>query len=148
MNYSLGSLVFLERSLVFPILLFSSISLHCSLRNAFLSLLAILWNSVFRWVYLSYLRNHKLFHLSFRWPPKTCLLWSSHLKLVFHRTFYHQHSTYLFAYCFSPPYGLETPLVNCYTPSLFKSYVYKRLSTKLLWGYFPPHNHPKGFYLE
>ena len=35
------SLIFLKRSLVFPILLFSSISLHWSLRKAFLSLLAI-----------------------------------------------------------------------------------------------------------
>ena len=40
-------------SLVFPILLFSLISLHCSLRKSFLSLLAILWNSAFSWVYLS-----------------------------------------------------------------------------------------------
>ena len=52
-NVPLVSLVFLKRSLVFPILLFSSISLHWSLRKAFLSLLAILWNSAFRWVYLS-----------------------------------------------------------------------------------------------
>ena len=29
-------------------------SLHWSLRKAFLSLLAILWNSVFKWVYLSF----------------------------------------------------------------------------------------------
>ena len=36
------SLIFLKRSLVFPILLFSSISLDWSLRKAFLSLLAIL----------------------------------------------------------------------------------------------------------
>ena len=43
-----------KRSLVFSILLFSSISFHCSLRKAFLSLLAILWNSAFRWVYLSF----------------------------------------------------------------------------------------------
>ena len=50
----LVSLVFLKRSLVFPILLFSCISLHWSLRKAFLSLLAILWNSAFRWVYLSF----------------------------------------------------------------------------------------------
>ena len=49
----LVSPVFLKRSLVFPILLFSSISLHCSLKKAFLSLLAILWNSAFSWVYLS-----------------------------------------------------------------------------------------------
>ena len=43
-NVSLISLIFLKRSLVFAILLFSSISLHWSLRKAFLSLLAILWN--------------------------------------------------------------------------------------------------------
>ena len=44
---------FLKRSIVFPILLFSSISLPGSLRKAFLSLLAILWNSAFKWEYLS-----------------------------------------------------------------------------------------------
>ena len=44
----------LKRSLVFPILLFSSISLHWSLRRAFLSLLAVLWNSAFRCLYLSF----------------------------------------------------------------------------------------------
>ena len=38
----LVSLISLKRSLVFPILLFSSISLHWSRRNAFLSLLALL----------------------------------------------------------------------------------------------------------
>ena len=53
-NVPLVSLILLKRSLVFPILLFSSISLHWSLRKAFLSLLAILWNSAFRWVYLSF----------------------------------------------------------------------------------------------
>ena len=53
-NVSLVSLIFLKRSLVFPILLFSSISLHWSLRKAFLSLLAILWNFAFKWVYLSF----------------------------------------------------------------------------------------------
>ena len=36
------------------ILLFSSISLHCSFKKAFWSLLVILWNSAFRWVYLSF----------------------------------------------------------------------------------------------
>ena len=54
----LVSLIFLKRSLVFPILLLSSISLHCSLRKVFLSLLAILWNSAFRWVYLSFSPLH------------------------------------------------------------------------------------------
>ena len=53
-NVPLVSLIFLKRSLVFPILLFSSISLHWLLRKAFLSLLAILWNSAFKWVYLSF----------------------------------------------------------------------------------------------
>ena len=43
-----------KRSLVFPILFFSSISLHCSLKKALFSLLAILWNSAFRWGYLSF----------------------------------------------------------------------------------------------
>ena len=45
--------IFLKRSLVFTLLLFSSISLHCSLKKTFLSLLAILWNSAFSWVYIS-----------------------------------------------------------------------------------------------
>ena len=53
-NVPLVSLIFLTWSLVFPILLFSSISLHWSLRKAFLSLLAILWNSAFKWIYLSF----------------------------------------------------------------------------------------------
>ena len=51
-NIALMSPIFLKRSLVFPILLFSSISLHCSFKKDFLSLLAILWNSAFSWVYL------------------------------------------------------------------------------------------------
>ena len=52
-NVPLVSPIFLKRSLVFPILLFSSISLHCSPKKAFFSPLAILWNSAFSWVYLS-----------------------------------------------------------------------------------------------
>ena len=51
-NVPLASLIFLKRSLVFPILLFSSISFHWLLRKAFSSLLAVLWNSAFKWVYL------------------------------------------------------------------------------------------------
>ena len=57
-NVPLVSLIFLKRCLVFSILLFSSISLHCSLRNPFLSLLAVLWNSEFRWEYLSFSPLH------------------------------------------------------------------------------------------
>ena len=44
----------LKRSLVLSILLFSSISLHWSWRKTFSFLLAILWNSAFRSVYLSF----------------------------------------------------------------------------------------------
>ena len=53
-NVPLVSLIFLKRSLAFPILLFSSISLHWSLRKAFLSLLAVVWNSAFRCLYFSF----------------------------------------------------------------------------------------------
>ena len=53
-NVPLASLMFLKRSLVFPILLFSSVSLHWWQRKLFLSLLAILFNSVFRWICLSF----------------------------------------------------------------------------------------------
>ena len=58
MKCSLSILIFLKKSLVFTILLssllFSSISLHCSVWKAFLSVLTILWHSAFRWVYLSF----------------------------------------------------------------------------------------------
>ena len=54
MKYSLVIFNFLKRSLVFPILLFSSASLHCSLLEGFLTLLDILWNSAFRLVYISF----------------------------------------------------------------------------------------------
>ena len=53
-NVPLVSLIFLKRALVFHILTFSSL-FACSLRKALLSLLAILWNSAFRWMYLSFL---------------------------------------------------------------------------------------------
>ena len=53
-NVPLVSLLFLKRSLILHILFFSYIPLHWSPRKAFLSLLAILWNSAFRWVYLSF----------------------------------------------------------------------------------------------
>ena len=50
MKCSVGISNFLEEIPSLSILLFSSISLHWSLRKAFLSLLAILWNSAFKWV--------------------------------------------------------------------------------------------------
>jgi len=69
-NVPLVSLIFLKRSLVFPILLFSSISLHGSLRKASFSLLAILWNSAFKWI-----------HLFFSPLPLASLLFSAICKI-------------------------------------------------------------------
>ena len=53
-NVPLVSLMFLKRSLAFSTLLFSSVSLHWSLRKAFLPLRAIVWNTAFQWIYLSF----------------------------------------------------------------------------------------------
>ena len=76
MKYSLVSLIFLKSSLVFLILLFSSIYLHWSLRKAFLSLLVILWNSAFKWVYLSFSPWFLFLFFSqlFVRPPQTAIL--------------------------------------------------------------------------
>ena len=49
-NIPLVSPICLKRFLVFPILLFSSVSLHCSRKKVFLTLLAVLRNSAFSWV--------------------------------------------------------------------------------------------------
>ena len=83
-NIPLVSLIFLKRSLVFPILLFSSISLPWSLRKAFLSLLAILWNSAFRCLYYSFspllFASVLFFCLTTKWisymDPHISSLWS------------------------------------------------------------------------
>ena len=83
LSIPLVSLIFLKRSLVFPILLLSSISLHWSLRKAFLSLLAILWRSAWKWVYLSFppLLSCLLFSQLFVRPPQTTIL--PFLKFLF-----------------------------------------------------------------
>ena len=52
-NVPLISAMFLKRSLVFPLLLYSSRFTHYSLKKAFLSLHALLWNSAFSWIHLS-----------------------------------------------------------------------------------------------
>ena len=54
MKCSFGIPNFLEAISSLSHVLFSSISLHCSLRKSFLSLIAILCKSAFRWVYLSF----------------------------------------------------------------------------------------------
>ena len=71
-NVPLVSLIFLKRSPVFPILLFSS----------FLSLLAVLWNSAFKWVYLSF-------------TPFTSLLFTAICKALSDNHFAFLHLFYL-----------------------------------------------------
>ena len=75
-NVPLVSLTFLKRSLVFSILLFSCISLHWSLRNAFLCLLASLWKSAFKWYIFPFLLCLWLLFFSqlFVRPPQTTIL--------------------------------------------------------------------------
>ena len=69
-NVPLIAPLFLKRCLILPILLFSSISLHCSFKKAFLSLLAILWNSTVGYIFsfLPYLL-HFFFSQLFVKPP-------------------------------------------------------------------------------
>ena len=123
-NYLLVSLIFLNRSLVFSILLFSSISLHWSLRKAFLSPLAILWNSAFKWVYLSFLLYLSLlfFWQLFVRPPQTTIL----------------------PFCISLPWGWSwsLPPVQCQEPP---SIIIQALclSDLIPWLCF---SLPKGFY--
>ena len=65
-----------DLSLVFSILLFSSVSLYCSFKYAFLFLFALLWNSAFSWVYVSLSPFPFTFLLShlFVKPPLTTTL--------------------------------------------------------------------------
>ena len=112
-NVPLVSLIFLKRSLVFPMLLFSSVSLHWSLRKAFLSLLAILWNSAFRWVYLSFSPLPFAF-LSYLWG----LLRQPFLPFCIS--------------FFSWGYSWSLPPVQCHKPL---SIVLQALSDLILWIY-------------
>ena len=97
-NVPLVSLIFLKRFLVFPILLFSSISLHWSLRKAIFSLLAILWNSTLD---------------AYIFPFLLCfsLLFSSQLCVRPHRTA-------ILLFCISFPWGWSWSLspVQCHEP--------------------------------
>jgi len=98
-NVPLDSLIFLKRSLVFPILLFSSISVPWSLRKSFLSLLVTLWNSAFRWVYISF------FFLCF-------------FLLFFPQLFVSPPQTTILPFCISFSWGLSwsLPPVECHKP--------------------------------
>ena len=53
-NVPLISLIFLKKISSLSHSIFSSLYLHWSLRKSFLSLLAILWNYAFKWVYLPF----------------------------------------------------------------------------------------------
>ena len=97
-NVPLISLTFLKRSLVFPILFFSSISSHWTLRKAFLSHLAILWNTAFRWGYLL-----------FSPLPLASLLFSAICKVS-------SDSHLAFGISFSWGWSWSLPLVQCYKP--------------------------------
>ena len=52
-NFPLIAPIFLKRSLILPLQLFSSSFIHCSSKKAFFSLCAVLWKLVFSWLYLS-----------------------------------------------------------------------------------------------
>ena len=107
-NVPLISLIFLKRSLVFPILLFSFISLHWSLRKAFLSLLAILWNSAFKWLYLSFLLCFSL--------------------LFFSQLFVRSPQTTILPFCICFPWGWSWSLspIQCHEPpSIFHQALYQ-----------------------
>ena len=99
-NVSLICLIFLKRSLDFPTPLFSSISLHWSLRKAFLSLLAILQNFAFKWVYLS-----------FSPLPFTSLIFTAICKASSNNHFAFLHF-FFFLHLFLWSWSL--PLVQCY----------------------------------
>ena len=64
--------IFLKRSLVSPILLLSSISLYCSLKKAFFSFLAGLWNSL--QLSISFPFSFAFLFFLFVRPPQTTIL--------------------------------------------------------------------------
>jgi len=126
-NVPLLSLIFLKRCVGFPLLLFSSISLHRSLMKALLSLLAIFWNSAFKWVYLS-----------FSPLPLASLLFSA-----IYKAFSDNH--FAFLHFFFLAWFLSLPAIQCHEPP---SIVLQGLclSDLIPWIYFslPLYSH-KGF---
>ena len=129
MKYSLGiSIIFFKRSLVFPILLFSSVSLHCSFKKAFLSFLDILWNSAFSWVDI--------------FPFISCLS-----LLLFHQLFLNHPYTTTLPSCiyFSWGWFWSLTAVQCFQPLSIVPQVL-RLSDLTPWIYSsPPGYNKKGF---
>ena len=80
-NVPLVSLIFLKRSLVFPILLFSSISLHWSLRKAFLLFFGTLHSDEFIFTFLLCFWL-LFFSQPFVRPPQTAILLFFFLGMV------------------------------------------------------------------
>ena len=111
-NIPVASLIFLKRSLVFHILLFSSISLHWSLNKAFLSLLAILWNSAFKWVYLVF----------------SPLLLASHLFTAFWKASSDSHFSFL--HFFFLRWFFVCPSKKCWNPNSLLLWIWSYLETR------------------
>ena len=127
MKCSFGISNFLEEISNLSILLFSSISLYWSLRKPFLSLRAILWNSTFKWVYLSFVPL-----------PFTSLLFSAIVRLP-------QTTILPFCISFSWGWSWSLPPVQCHKPP---SIVLQALclSNQIPWIYFSlPLYNCKGF---
>ena len=84
MKCSLGISHFLEENSSLSHSIVFSISLHWSLRKAFLSLLIILWNYAFKWVYFSFSPFLSLLFFSqlFVSPPQTTILHFFFLGMV------------------------------------------------------------------
>ena len=130
MKCSLDISDFLDEISVFPFLLFSSVSFHCSLKKIFLSLLAILWNSAFRCVYPSF---SPLPLLSF--------------FFVFTQLFVRPPQTTILPFCISFSWGLFLIMASC-TMSLTSIHSSSgTLSDLIPWIYLSlPLYNQKGFY--
>ena len=130
-NVPLVSLIFLKRSLFFLILLFSSISLHWSLRKAFLSLIYLPCYSLELCIQLMY--------LSFSPLPFTFLLFSAICKAS-------SDNYFAFLYFFFLGMILITTSYTMLWTSIHSSS--GTLSDLIPWIYLllPLYNH-KGFYL-
>ena len=111
-NIPLVSLIFFEEiSSLSHSIVFLYFFLHWSLRKAFLSLLAVLWNSAFKWVYLSFL---------------LCLL-----LLFFSQLFVRPHQTTVLPFCisFSWRWSWSLPLIQYHEPpSIVLQALYQILS--------------------
>ena len=122
--------IFLKRYLVSPLLLFSSIFKHCTLKKTFFSLFAILWNSVFSWIYFSLSPL-----LSASLPPSAIC-----------KAFSENH----FSFCFSFSFGLFCLLlpVQYYRPPFIILQAHCLLDL-IPWIYSPPALHiHRGFDLR